>query len=202
MEDFSFKSLALTGVLLGFVVWALTGKSSSDASRSPTESDRQVAKISNKAEYRPEIPADGGRDEEVSNRVDENTSKIIVDTDSAKENAKVVQVTNSEFAKTRQEIATMLAQGEEERAVKVAEEKLEESVKVPNPEIAYVGYLHEFIMQNSEDDEVELDATITAMRGTQDLNVRKFIFEKFQTYSPQLVDRLEKEMGDDELSLE
>lgn len=202
MEDNSFKSLAVIGMCLGFAAWLFTGKAPT-ASRAPSAASVEVqARVKSEASYVPSIPTTDERDSEVSVSVTNDAAAPTAPNNEAGAEIKdgeAVAVSNenssaSEYSATRNEIAKILAQGDVEAALEVAEKKLEETVQVQNPEIAYVGYLHEFIMENSDDPDTEVNVTISAMKGTQDRNVRKFIYDKFQSYSPQLVEDLDREL--------
>lgn len=194
MEDLSFKSLAVTGMLIGGAFWALGRSQALDnAERAPSAASQVKRQFKSEGQYRPSIhefnqdrPA-----EEQNVRVDDATAQ----TETLGTNpTPAAQQSAADFAQTRTEISKSLAHGEIDVALDIAERKLEEVVGTPNSDMAYIGYLHEFVMQNAENAETELDVTISALKNSQDPNVKKFIYERFNTYAPELLDRLDSEL--------
>ncbi len=199
MEDLSLKSLAVTGMLIGGGFWAL-GRSQAigNAERSPTASSqaKRSFKINTQETYRPSISEFSQERpvEEQNVRVDPATTGT---EPVAQANAATV-----DFANTRSEITKNLAHGDIDNALDIAERKLEEVINSSSTDMAYIGYLHEFVMQNAEDAETELSVTVSALRSSQDPNVRKFIYDKFNTYAPELVERLDGELDSIGASIE
>lgn len=196
--DLSFKSLATVGILVGGLGWFFDDSAPTKASRKPTASSKSTKRVK-AVPYQPSLERlDSERAEETEVNVVqdeiivESNNDEIVSVDASDE--AVVSVENRDFENIRREITQHLTEGNVDGAIDFAERKLEETLKDSAAEDNSISYLHEFIMQHADNPDEELDVTLTALKGAQNANVRRFIYDKFQNHAPGMVEDLNREL--------
>jgi len=207
--DLSFKSLATVGILLGGLGWFFDDSAPTKASRKPTASEKSARKVK-AVPYQPSLEKlDAERSEEIATEVNVVQDEVIVEGDSADEaisvdanDASAVAVENRDFENIRREITQHLTDGNVDSAIDFAERKLEETLKDTAAEDNSISYLHEFIMQHADNPDDELDVTLTALKGAQNANVRRHIYDKFQNHAPNMLEDLNRELDAAGVSLE
>ncbi|MEZ4814753.1 MAG: hypothetical protein R3A80_06040 [Bdellovibrionota bacterium] len=191
--DFSFKSLATIGIMVGAVAWFFEEPAPKKAnSRKPTAIGR--ASSGNVEVYKPSVKQLMGTRR---NQEAELNTEIVVEDDQidiAEGAEPAVVEGRPAFEKYQEEIKGYLVDGNVDIAIDFAERKLEETLKSPNMEISSVGYLHEFIMQHVDDPDEELNVTVAALKGAPSPSVRRYLYDRFQNHSPNMMEDLDREL--------
>lgn len=187
--DLSFKSLATVGIVIGGIAWFVDDSTPADASRKPTAAFKDSRTFKKEA-YKPQLDSFSQEREEVVVESDQAPQATVAE-EVAQEEARPAA---PNFETVRLEITQHLAQGDVDTAVNFAEKKLEESLQSNSSEMSSIGYLHEFILQHTDDPEEKLNVTVNALKGSQDANVRRFIYERFQNAAPAMMEDLDGEL--------
>jgi hypothetical protein len=188
--DLSVKSLATAGVFIGCLAWFLDDSTPKNASRKPSASFKDSRSFK-KTAYKPKLDEFSAQREEEVVTQDDLQEGVSAVHEVATEEARPSGVS---FENLRLEITQHLSQGDVDSAVNYAEKKLEESLASSSSEMSSIGYLHEFIMQHVDDPEEKINVTMSALKGTQDANVRRYIYERFQRNSPDMMEELDGEL--------
>jgi hypothetical protein len=177
-------------MLIGFAFWLFSPtKSSSSSERNPNAQGtaQEVVAAKGKRElYIPNIPTNQLRsDEEEVQRVEDVAEGV------APQEASLD--INADFENTRLEITRNLANGDLDMALNVAQAKLLERSQ-NSQEVNYIAYLHDFILQNSDNPDQSFSATISALRASNNQNVKKFLYDRYVAYAPDLAYDLDREL--------
>ena len=184
--------MALAGMIIGASFWWLGSGSAGDntaADREPTatKSARNTFKVA--PSYRPSLPTAS------DSRADEAAGPVTVVEDS------VVAQPATELTSVRQEIAKQLVNGDMDQALELAKNRLAERAGSSN-EPDFIGYLQEFIFQNSQDQVEDMNVTLAAMRSAQNPHVRRYLYDKFNSFRPQLSEEFNGALVDSGITIQ
>lgn len=201
-QDITLKNLLIVAFLiLGLFSWTKIDFSFSfervkklqsplSFERSPTALKNKVQKVvvqkNSNFEYKPDLNVfDSKRLEDPGQNAQEIQRQ---DAMAPSEPAKV-----NEFETTRNEITVLMAAGKSEEALELARTRFEEKI-INSSEVAYMGYLQDFIMQSTHDPEEQYSLTYSSIKSAQDENVRKQLVQKFSIYQPDLAEEMKHEI--------
>lgn len=162
--------------------------------RNPTAEENHVERVTLqkiKTEYRPNLAVFENKRAQASLNVVEDRSE---------ENSPREVVRESNFEATRNELTKFMAEGRTDEALDLARKRLEENVPSSN-EMVYMGFLHDFIMQNTHDPEEQYSLTYSSIKNAQDKNIRKQFIQKFAVYQPEMAEDLKREIQSSGLSI-
>ena len=196
-HDITLKNLSIIGLIVaGFFLWMKVDFSFSYSKefndrgsfqRNPTAEDNHVERVSLqkfKPEYKPNLKVFESKG---------TKSSLNVIEDHSEENSPHEVMRESHFETTRNEITKFMAEGRTDEALELARKRLEENVPSTS-EMVYMGFLHDFIMQNTHDPEEQYSLTYSSIKNAQDKNIRKQFFQKFSVYQPEMAENMKQEI--------
>lgn len=201
-QDITFKNLVIVALLvLGLFSWTKIDFSFSlekvQKFQSPLSFERNPTAIKNKVqkiivkknshiEYKPDLKVFDTK--LVEERLPQITEVRRADAEAPSEALKV-----SDFETTRNEITVLMAAGKPEEAMELARTRFDENI-TSSSEVAYMGYLQDFIMQSMHDPEEQYSLIYSSVKNAQDQNVRKQLVQKFSIYQPELAEEMRQEI--------
>ncbi|MEI7440082.1 MAG: hypothetical protein WCK43_00435 [bacterium] len=207
-HDITLKNLSIIALMVtGFFLWMKVDFSFSyskgfdyrasfvkNLERNPTAEDTHVETVTLqkiKTEYRPNLEVFENKRAQASLNVVEDRSE---------KNSPHEVVRESNFEATRNEITKFMTEGRTDEALELARKRLEENVPSSN-EMVYMGFLHDFIMQNTHDPEEQYSLTYSSIKNAQDKNIRKQFIQKFAVYQPEMAEDMKREIQSSGLSI-